>query len=965
MFFFILSYFNLFGNEDFFSNDSTTYQALIDQGDDFFYQYDSKSASEYYRQAIELAQDNSWDDLEINGLINLLYAKIQSNVFREIEKVRNDIEEKFAQSNRSDSKEILELQVEYSIALMSHIVNSGGNLREVIKLGKSMETSLEQLQRISPNQESNYLRVYVSISNAYTDLGYYQQAIAYANKAKETRKYHYTLSALGELYFKVQEYSKSRACYLEYIQDLKTKKYRREDKSFILINGYQGLAKNYLQENKFDEALKYLEKSLPLHAPQSPQLPLTYNLLGDAYLNGNQNDLVLAEEKFKEALNRQRNFFDEDSQGFQFYEFYLNLGDVAIQKKNYDTAFQYYQKAFKLLNTQFESTRIKDNPSPDVIDFPLETLATFNRKINAIRNQYEHSGSIDSLTAKWGLQTCEAALDWMNSIFSFYSSEQDQQLFIEQSYSVFENAIFFSYQLGQMDVAFEYSEQSRSIILKQARKRKASEIFSQDNNELVKEMKFLKFKKIALERQKRDPANLVRLDSLRGQIAWLNEKIQILNDSLFQKYPSLKNSINRENAISIQTIASRLKSKQVLVEFFVGEKDIYAFHINKEGLQKPQKIKFTAELKKAIDNINDYIYAQYDHKDPRYAESGYLIYQELFQSLFPEKEIPERLIIVPDGNLGYLPFNILLTKKVNLDTINSFINYPYLFKQSSISLAFSAAWQFNVPRKIVSPSKNKILAYAPNFKKLKGVSIENMRNQEVSEEERGVLDTLEYTYEEIQMLKHLFGAETILFGDATRDHFTTFAKDYSILHLATHAKVNKYEPDYSFVAFSNLNKDNSLKPDHLYKLSLGEIYASDFRSKMIVLSACETGIGKSMKGEGIISISRGFAYAGIPSIVSTLWNINDRTSAKVMEGFYKNLGKGLDKDLALKTTFLDYINTKHRKPDYHPQKWAAFTVIGNVDNVSIHSNWGIEIYLIIGIISLLFLFGISKKVIKV
>ena len=100
---------------------------------------------------------------------------------------------------------------------------------------------------------------------------------------------------------------------------------------------------------------------------------------------------------------------------------------------------------------------------------------------------------------------------------------------------------------------------------------------------------------------------------------------------------------------------------------------------------------------------------------------------------------------------------------------------------------------------------------------------------------------------------------------------------------------------------------------------------------MVVLSACETGVGKWQSGEGIVSLARGFAYAGAKSIITSLWSANDRSTAQVMENFYTNLKAGLSKKEALRQAKLEFLSSQKDPLNTHPFYWATFVPIGDLE----------------------------------
>ena len=122
------------------------------------------------------------------------------------------------------------------------------------------------------------------------------------------------------------------------------------------------------------------------------------------------------------------------------------------------------------------------------------------------------------------------------------------------------------------------------------------------------------------------------------------------------------------------------------------------------------------------------------------------------------------------------------------------------------------------------------------------------------------------------MLKNDFRAKVIKGSKASVESFLHYASDYGIIHLSTHGKADDRVGDFCYLTFSATNKE---KNNH--SLYVRDLYSLDLSANMVVLSACETGIGELRKGEGIISLGRGFTFAGAKSIICSLWNINDRS----------------------------------------------------------------------------------------
>jgi CHAT domain-containing protein len=156
---------------------------------------------------------------------------------------------------------------------------------------------------------------------------------------------------------------------------------------------------------------------------------------------------------------------------------------------------------------------------------------------------------------------------------------------------------------------------------------------------------------------------------------------------------------------------------------------------------------------------------------------------------------------------------------------------------------------------------------------------------------------------------------------------------YSVIHLAMHGLVDEAQPDYSGLLFTysyDKEQDDML---HAYELNLLSL-----KTDLVVLSACKTGFGRYDRGEGVVSIGRGFMYAGAPSLLLTLWPLNDAASVSMIAAFYKALNEGMPKDIALQQTKLAYLREASGL-SAHPFFWAPFIQLGNAEPIIIRSYW--------------------------
>ncbi len=293
---------------------------------------------------------------------------------------------------------------------------------------------------------------------------------------------------------------------------------------------------------------------------------------------------------------------------------------------------------------------------------------------------------------------------------------------------------------------------------------------------------------------------------------------------------------------------------------------------------------------------------------------GQQLYKTLLQSIEPQITSAKKLIIVPDGALSYLPFETL---------VDDHQTPAYLIERFAISYAPSASAlaTIRVRNQNDSPPILGLIAFGDPLYK------EASLNAPPATERGSELRQLPYTRAEVNEIAALFpvAQRKIFLGtDANEKMVKTEAlQQYKYLHFAAHGNVDELHPARSGIVLSHLsdpNEDGTLQMSEVMQLKLN--------ADLVTLSACRTGLGKLLHGEGIIGLTRAFLYAGANSVVVSLWNVNDVATASLMKSFYKNLQSGLPKDEALRQAKLELLNGAKRAWR-HPYYWAPFILVGD------------------------------------
>jgi CHAT domain-containing protein len=299
-----------------------------------------------------------------------------------------------------------------------------------------------------------------------------------------------------------------------------------------------------------------------------------------------------------------------------------------------------------------------------------------------------------------------------------------------------------------------------------------------------------------------------------------------------------------------------------------------------------------------------------------FAISSYDLYELLIKPV--EKVIQQRkIIVIPDGILGYIPFETLIKKKPVLSKPD-YKAFEYLMKTNCIRYAYLSSYISDQPNSRRKANKT-MLGFAP-------VHFENFNDP--------LLKPLPLSEEEIIQTAKIAHGDTYIAKMATESNFKKQAGQYKILHIATHTQLDTLNPEYSKVLFY---RDNDSLEDN--QLNTFEISGLSLNARLAVLSGCNTGTGKLLQGEGVFNLARGFIYAGVPSIVMTLWEIEDNPGAEIMTAFYTNLKDGMPTDEALWKAKLHYLENSDIL-NAHPYFWSTFVSIGKSETIALNDhNW--------------------------
>lgn len=703
---------------------------------------------------------------------------------------------------------------------------------------------------------------------------------------------------------------------------------RYAEDTLSMADCHQNLALGYKFTGDQEKAVWHYQRSIALNSVYESERP---KYLGDAY--NNLSDFYRAQGALDEALENM-------ALAIPYYEAshlpqvlsiaYYNRGEIYFEQGKLEEALQDYQKAIQLYSYDFEADNYLVNPSRDVILRGVKPQFVYYLadKARILRVFAEQKQDLSIL--KTALATYDLVAHFIDDIRIEFESDESKAFLSKEAKGIYEQALSTCLNLYEQtrnstfyEKAFQYAERSKALILLEAVKESNTKTLLGVDSKTLEREKLLRSDIKAIE-QALFEADEVAQSNLRQeliekeqQLAKLIEQIEKSNSTYYQmKY--------KVELPKIHEIQSRLEQEEGILEYFVGQKKIYWFYVSADQFTY-DIIPLDFPLKKWIQDFREGIYKpfykDFEHLDRDsltsiYVEKAYLLYEKLLQGVIEKAQVQQKLRIIPDGVLGYIPFDALLTKVVEGIDFSSFGKAAFLHKNHQISYSYSIALLEEMSQLKIQPQR-QMLAIAPSFE---------AKDTLMMGQTPIMLSAILGNQETSSKILHLFEGELLKDSLALKHRFIDLASQFRFLHIASHAMANEENANFSFISLSQLG--DTLSTEQL--LFVHELYLLELEAEMVVLSACEAGLGELKEGEGIVSLARAFSYAGAKSIITSLWQVSADKSMLLMEHFYQALEDGKSKDEALHAA-KQHLIASGEAP--HPYYWSGFIPIGEMSSV--------------------------------
>ncbi len=699
--------------------------------------------------------------------------------------------------------------------------------------------------------------------------------------------------------------------------------------------GYMNIGAVYFDMKQYRKAIDYYKKSEDLHLelfPEGhPELANVYANLGEAYTRLENYRKALQYFEKDLSINKDRLGPEHPLIG----DSYTKMGELYGRIEHYERSLNNFSKALSIFvrNAPRES-EMRVETLEDVT-YPNHLLEALTLRANTLKKYYESSENTRHLQRS--LQDYLQAVGLIDKMQKSFSRQGSKMLLRERTRPLYEKALDTAYRLWKMDNARRYkeyalylSEKSRNQILLQ-------------HLQKINARKFAGIPDSVIARESQITSRITGLQQrLEGLIRSADSTSRYrLRDSLFASRRALQQHIRRiENKYPsyyqlkyqpVSISASDIQRKQLAggesyVEYFWGEEHLYAFVLNpgsfhlkrwrRDTLLSQQLVEYRKSLSGNFSTAN-------------IAELGHLLYKKLFRPVEPYLS-GDRLFIIPDGPLHYIPFESLITEPPSDGPVN-FGKLPYVLDKYSISYSPSASYLSLATGPETKDSQQRpFLGFAPSVDP--DTSIRSLPGIPDTSNTFSVLPSSQREVREIGSLITGPGLWSVFAGKkdesalflqnkATESRFKALPlHKYRYLHLATHAFVSDKHPRASGILFAR--PESETEDGVLYT---SEIYNLRLDSELVTLSACKTGFGKLVEGEGMMSLSRAFQYAGAQNLLVSLWNVNDRSTAQLMIDFYKHHQTNTPRASSLQKAKQAMIE---KMKFAHPKYWAPFILIG-------------------------------------
>jgi len=768
---------------------------------------------------------------------------------------------------------------------------------------------------------SNIGLVYDDLGEKQKALDYYNQSLPLRREVEDKEGEATTLNNIGLVYLELGEKQKA----LDYFNRSLPLRREVEDKEgeATTLNNIGGV---YNELGEKQKALDHYNQSLPLFRAIGDKAKEAVNLNNIGSIYNELGEKQKALDHYNQSLVLKRIVGDKAREATTLSNIGLVYDDLGEKQK----ALDYYNQSLPL------SLAVGDKKQEAITLYNIASVKRDQGKLTEALTQIEQAVEIiESLRTKVASPELRA---------SYFASQQDDYKFY----------IDLLMQLHQQNPSQGYDAKALHAS-ERSRARSLLELLTEANADIRQGVGPQLLEQERTLQQKLDTIEKRRIELFSGN--YTQKQVDALEQErkqLLEQYRDIQNQIRatspryaaltQPQPLTLAEIQQQvLDEDTLLLQYSLGSERSYLWAVSKTGISSyslPPREEIETAAKQFYELLKTPGFQLEDTRGSIRVENvqATKAVSQLSQMLvapIAEQLGNKRLLIVSDGALQYIPFSALPLPETNGEDVvpllanNEIVNLPSattlgILRQeqatrqtASKALAILADPVFSSDDERVTSSKQQANRSLQ----------QQLLNRSAREVDIGVWQRLPGTRTEAEAIMALVPDSERVHGfdfAANREMITDLElSNYRIVHLATHGLLNSTNPELSGVVLSLFDEQGT--PQNGF-LRLHDVFNLNLPAELVVLSACQTGLGQEVKGEGLVGLTRGFMYAGSPRVLVSLWNVSDEATAEMMSRFYRNmLQEGLSATAALRAAQLEMQQETQWNAPYY---WAAFTLQG-------------------------------------
>ncbi|WP_428330876.1 CHAT domain-containing protein [Mucilaginibacter sp.] len=760
---------------------------------------------------------------------------------------------------------------------------------------------------------------------AFTDSMDHQARITFPAKSLQSSLVN---NCYGRLFTNTHDYGKAKYYFLRNIK-LNGSIFGKNSEEFI--NFYSNMANLYSYQERYDSVLYYYGKVLALekniYTKDNIAIAFCMDDMARTYNNMDKPKLALplqiaVEEMYLKKYGPKHSYvawgYDAEADSYGLL-------------RQYDKAIQYSNKALGMFipNMATDTSAIDHTAA---IPFDIYIPDYMTSRVDIFFNRAENTTDRKQKTQylKEAYRLCNATNKFIQAYATHFDSPESVAGLYQRMYDYYKISADISYELFELTGDEKY----RNSILNYAENKRGAFLRS-----TVLSSKTVQFSGVPAAVIQRETAIRNEVTAAADRSVAVSKKDSI--NKVYEQFLSYLSS-HYNNYYRLKYLPYVLNERDVqqwlpdtntvFAEYLISKKQVYIMLIGKQHASII-KLEKKDEVLAQIGDLS-LLLKNYDAKT--YYKKAYNVYKELVKPLEQYVKPGNKIIISADGPLSALSFEALVTKPAAPN--NQFNKADFLINKYNFSYAISAFSLLNpFDKEHLSQTNKKAYYAAPGFDD----HLKSDYKQFAADNQLPVdKDYLLYLYQPFMIklgnaLSSSWNVTKKVGNDATESDFKQKAPGNNILQIGSHALLNDIDPMKSCLVFAKeLSTDNKANDGYLYS---SEIYNQKLNADLVILTACETGAGKYKEGEGMMSLSYGFAYAGCKSAIMSLWPIDEKTASTITELFYKHLGEGQTTADALynaKKDFLKKADAELSDPFY----WSGLVLLGNNEKIHLEQN---------------------------